>query len=136
MADRFVSAAEVLQSRLAQHASRTVTYHRGGRSVSLSASVGQTRVEETDEAGVLTEFESRDYLFAAADLVLAGQPITPEPGDVIRETSPGGTTVSEYVVRPAGVDPAWHYSDRSRVRIRVRTKLVREWLTTCPPPSL
>ncbi|MBP9034619.1 MAG: hypothetical protein KBG29_12040 [Pseudomonadales bacterium] len=122
MADLLEQGAAWLQEQRTRHLSRTVTYLRGGDSVDLPATIGQTTFEQADEYGVIHRTESRDYLIAAADLVLAGKQDLPRAGDRIRETD--GDQIFLYEVMAPGGEPPWRYSDAYRRTLRIHTKFV------------
>jgi len=121
--DLLAKGSEMLDRTRRTHLSRTVVYRRGADSVEIEATVGSTAFDRTDEYGVVHRIESRDYLVAAADLVLAGEAVTPKAGDRITET--GETRVHEYEVMAPGDEPAWRYSDPQRRTLRIHTKFVR-----------
>jgi hypothetical protein len=123
VADLLTRGSELIDRTLRAHLSRTVVYRRGADSVEVAATVGSTAFERADEYGVVHRIESRDFLIATADLVLAGTVTLPKPGDRITET--GDTTVHEYEVMAPGGEPAWRYSDPQRLTLRVHTKFVR-----------
>ena len=108
--------------RLAAYASRAVTYTRSTDCVDLQATIGRTRFATEDSAGVLHTTESRDFLFAAVDLVLGGETTTPRAGDRIREAI--GEQVHTFLVTAPAGEPVYRYSDRGRTRIRVHAKHV------------
>lgn len=115
-------ASDWLEDQRTRHATTTVEYVRGGQSTEIAATVGKTTFEVDDGYGVLTRFESRDFLVLAAELMLGGQPVVPERGDRIRETQ--GTTVYIYEVTAPGKEPCWRYSDSFRKTFRIHTKQV------------
>lgn len=122
MADLLESGSQWLDSQRRQHMSRRVLYCRGLASVEVLATVGRTEFEVDDGSGLLTRIESRDYLVTAADLVLAGELVTPQRGDKIRETLAGAIEVYE-VMAPAG-SPEARYSDPYQTAWRIHTKHV------------
>jgi hypothetical protein len=71
---------------------------------------------------VSIEWANRDFLVAAADLVLGGNEIEPQAGDKIRETVDGTTYVYE-VMAPKG-EPVWRWADGCRVLRRIHSKQV------------
>jgi len=99
-----------------------VTYRRGEASAEVTATVGQTVFEVEDEYGVVMQSQTRDYLIAAADLVLAGQRIEPQEGDRIEERRDGKTRI--YEVMAPGGEPAWRPSDPAGQILRIHTKEV------------
>ena len=102
--------------------SHSVTYNRGVASVAVLATTGKTDFEQTDEYGVVHRFESRDFLIAAADLVISEVEITPRSGDRIEEEQSGATVTYEALT--AGPLPPYEYSDSQRLTYRVHTKQV------------
>ncbi len=98
--------------------SRTVVYSRGTDSISVQAAVGKTAFEVDDGYGLMTTFESRDYLIASADLLLADEIIEPRRGDTISE---GGKV---YEVMAPGKEDACRPSDQYGVTWRIHTKQV------------
>lgn len=94
-----------------------VTYSRGASSVSVAASPGSTPVEQVvDDLGTMVRTSAADWLIAVAELILDGNPITPQMGDVI--TSDGVA----WEVRPIGSEPCFSYSDALATEFRIHTK--------------
>jgi len=122
MTDLLERGAAWLDQQRARHLTRTVTYLRGGDSVDLPATIGQTTFEQADEYGVIHRTQSRDYLISAADLVFGGAQAQPRAGDRIRETR--GAQVLLYEVMAPGGEPPWRYSDPHRKTLRIHTKFV------------
>jgi hypothetical protein len=122
MSNLLEKASDWLQAQRTRHASRVVTYARGGLSVDIAATIGKTTFEIDDGYGVLVRYESRDFLVLAADLILGDGPTTPERGDRIRETQGGQVFV--YEVTAPGKEPCWRYSDPYRKTFRIHSKQV------------
>jgi len=122
MIDILENGARWLEDQRLKFMSRKVVYQRGATSVEVNATVGRTVFEVDNGFGVRERFESRDYLFAASELILAGNLALPRRGDQIRETA--GTTVFIYEVLAPGKEPEWRYSDAYRVTLRIHTKLI------------
>lgn len=122
MADLLDSASAWLDGMRARHMTRPVTYQRGESAVELAATVGRTLFETANEFGIVERTESRDFLIAAADLVLDGQSAQPRRGDRIRE--PSGGQVFVYEVMAPGNEPCWRFSDPYRRTLRIHTKQV------------
>jgi hypothetical protein len=118
MGDLLEQAASWLGRMRSAHLSRTVTYSRGGDSVQLTATVGRTEFQVDDGYGVIQTWQSRDYLIAAADLVLGGVTIRPQRGDRITD---GGTV---YEVLAPGKEDVFRFSDPYGVTLRIHTKVV------------
>jgi hypothetical protein len=105
-----------------------VTYRRGALTCPLAATFGRSLLLVGDEhGGSRVERTEKDFVFAAADLVLAGQPAEPARGDQILEpqdpAAPGPVLVWE-ILAPAGEAP-WRYHDGFRATVRVHAKYVR-----------
>lgn len=123
MADMMERGISWLAGKLNAHASRQVVYRRGVARVTLNATLGRTQLTVDDgQGGVHTEYTDRDYLIAAADLILAGRATEPERDDMIEETV--GTETLKYRVLPHGSEPPWRWSDPHRLIMRVHTKQV------------
>lgn len=120
MADLLQIGSDWLADQMKAHVGRSVTYRRGGDSVTVTATIGRTEFELDDEFGVLQKFESRDFLIPAADLVLNSVTVLPERGDEIDETQ-GGTTYTYEVMAP-GKEPHFRFSDPYRRTLRIHTK--------------
>lgn len=100
-----------------------VTYVRGDSATELVAVVGSTEFTVAVD-GTVTQVTSRDYLIEADTMVVDGQPIVPQAGDIIREER-GSTTLS-FEVRPFGHEPCYRESDRNGLLLRIHTKQVDE----------
>jgi hypothetical protein len=128
VADLLEQASAWLDGMRKTHLSRTVTYQRpstgSGQAaeVEVAATIGKTVFEIDDGSGAVVQWESRDFLITAVDLVLAGEVVAPQAGDRIRETQDGRAYV--YEVMAPGKEPCWRYSDPYRKTLRVHTKQV------------
>lgn len=120
MADLLQAGLAWLGSQLKQHASRTVTYVRGNDSVPVQATPAKTEFEQADTHGFKIDSEIRDFLIAAADLVLNGVVVLPERGDLIQDTD--STTVHVFEVVPIGNEPPYRYSDPYRLMLRIHVR--------------
>jgi hypothetical protein len=123
MPDLLRTGSDWLAEMLKEHASRPIAYRRGAEEVTLQATIGRTLLKLDDGyGGVRMEWTDRDFLIHAADLVLSGNAVLPERGDVIRETQGGKVFV--YEVMAPGKEPAWRWSDVFRKVLRVHAKQV------------
>ncbi len=107
-----------------QHLSQTVEYVRGGETVALSATLGSTRYELTDDAGATVQAKAADFIVAADELVLGGAVTKPQIGDRIR--LPAGSQVLVFeVLDLAG---AGHYrpADPFGKALRIHAKQIDE----------
>ena len=124
MRDLLKVGSDWLTKQLQAHASRPVLYCRGTAQVAVRATIGRTLFKLDDGlGGVRMEWTDRDFLIPAAQVVLAGEAVLPERGDLIRE--PQGSQVFVYEVMAPGREPAWRWSDVSRTLLRIHTKEVR-----------
>ena len=122
MADLLQTGSDWLEDMRAEHATRSVTYHRGADSVQVQATVGKTIFEIDNGYGILEKVESRDYLILTVDLVLNGQEILPQRGDQVKETD--GSKTYTYEVMAPGKEPHYRFSDPYRKTLRIHTKQV------------
>lgn len=112
--------AEWLQSQRHTHLTKQVTYRRGEDTVTLQATIGRSEFEEVADGNIAHRFESRDYLVRASDLVLNGEPILPEAGDVVLEVL--GEATHQYEVMGPGMEPPYRWSDTTKLTLRIHTK--------------
>jgi hypothetical protein len=125
MTDLLQTGAAFLAARRKAHRTQRVIYVRGGASVELSATIGETRYWEDPGDGHVRLVRARDFIVDAADLNFGGAPIVPEPDDRIMETH-DDATMRTYVVAPYNDEPCWRWADGyHRVR-RIHSKLIRE----------
>lgn len=115
------TGAAWLAARIKASAAETVTYTRGSLTVTggISATPGQTQFEQTDADGFGVRIDARDYIVTAADLVLAGNTVLPERGDLITDAA---SRVHE--VLGIGNEPCWRWCDPSHVMLRIHTKQI------------
>jgi hypothetical protein len=104
----------------------SVVYARGADSVTLSGDtavwVGNTLFRLGEFDGLRVMWGERDYLIAAADLVLDGTAVEPRENDRVAETV-NGTAMVFDVLPPPG-EPSWRWSDPGRTIYRVHVKRV------------
>jgi len=111
-----------LEEQRRTHLSRNVTYRRGSSTAQVLATVGATRFEADDGSGIVVEMEARDYLIAAADLVLDSAQVLPERGDEIVEVRDGINYV--YEVMDLGSEKHFVTCDPAGRTLRIHTKHV------------
>jgi hypothetical protein len=107
-------------------------------SITLTAWIGNSLFSRTQsDPGAAVTWGDRDYLIAAADLVLANlSPLTMPPpalsdpmltvpriGDRIAEVIAGVPTTFEVMPTDNG-EPPWRYSDQMRTTVRLHVKRV------------
>jgi len=120
--DLLQQGLEWLEEQRREHLSRAVTYRRGSSTAQVLATVGATRFEVEDGYGLVIEQEMRDYLIAAADLVLGGEQTLPRLGDEILEERDGVTYV--YEVMELGAEQHYRFCDPAGKTLRIHTKHV------------
>lgn len=97
-----------------------VVYSRGANSVELSAGFGKTDFQVETADAVRIEHTDRDFIFAAADLILGGTVATPQRGDRIEVIDEEETF---EVLAPSGAQ-VYRSCDAEGLMIRVHTKRV------------
>ncbi len=123
MTDLLQTGASWLGTKLAAYASHEVTYVRDASEVTISASFGRTELEVDTGYETRVLHTDRDFIFAAASLVLGGATTLPRVGDQIKETVGDDTHIYE-VMTPEGQEQPYRYCDQNRVLLRVHTTLV------------
>ena len=122
MADLLSKGNDWLNAKTKSHMSHLVTYSRGVASVSLKATDGEDFSEQRDDYGMIVANRSRDFLIAAADLIISGSVVEPDRGDYITATENGKSVVYE-VIAP-GSEIHFRYSDPERKMLRIHTKQI------------
>lgn len=115
MADLMQSATSWLVDQLADNLSQTVTYTRGGLSVSLAATKSTVRAESAVEVNV--DFQPCDWIIKASALILGGETVEPQKNDTITESDG-----QVWLVLPLETEPEFRYLDQYRTAYRVHTK--------------
>ena len=119
MADMLARDTAWLAGQRKRFIGTSVVYRRGASSATLTATIGSTKRELDEGDGLVTRYESRDFLITAADLILGGARVMPQPGDQIVEAD---GSVCELMDFPG--DGYWTWSGPYRVTLRVHTKQV------------
>jgi hypothetical protein len=120
--DLLQQASTWLENQRQRFLTQTIAYQRAGASVEIAATCGETIFRLDDGAGALLRIQTRDFLIAAVDLVLGGNPIVPQRGDRIVETQGSRTFI--YEVSAPGDEPEWRWSDPYRQTYRIHTQEV------------
>jgi hypothetical protein len=117
MTDLIAEAAHWQTQQLETHATHPVLYERAGASALVPAACDRTTTTITDSYGGYSVLHTdRAYLIPRARLILDGNLITPEPGDLIHD---GPET---YIVTANGPNPHWHHPDAHAHWYRVECK--------------
>jgi len=124
VAEMLESAVDWLGDMRSRHLSRAVTYTRGAESVELSATLGDTRYELSDEAGATVQAKATDFIVAADELVLGGVVTKPQIGDRIR--LPAGAKVLVFEVLDLAGAGHWRPADPFGKALRIHAKQIDE----------
>lgn len=117
MNDLLDGAQAFVAKHLKANLARTIAYSRGPLSVEIPATVGQSEMDLFSEAGAAVRVATRDYLLAAADLVLGGTAVEPARGDRIEDAQDG----LFEVLSPGTGEPDWRWmAGRRMFRIHVK----------------
>ena len=110
------------------HLSRPATYQRGGESIAITATLGATSVEVTDDTGATVRSPQMDFIVSAAELLLGGTAATPRIGDRIHVASADGTAGKTLVYEVLTLPDGKHYRpcDPDGRMLRIHTKLTDE----------
>jgi hypothetical protein len=122
MPDLLQRSSEWLEAMRVRHVSRPVLFKRGEDRVAVFATIGKTVFQIDEGTGIATQFESRDFLISAVELVIGGKIVLPERGDRIEEMQEEKTF--EYEVLAPGKEPCFRYSDLYRNTLRIHTKQI------------
>lgn len=90
----------------------------------INAARGQTTYNAADQNGTLLAIDRRDYLIAASDYQIDGEPVEPQPGDMLEETL-RGKIVRFEVIEDRG--RSWRFSDPAHTEYRIHTQCVAEF---------
>ena len=126
MPDLLRTAAAWLSATLETNVSETIGYTRGALGVvgGLLATIGHTPFSQVTDSGIIETYQTRDYLITAAELILGGNVVLPQRGDLITETDANGNSFVYQVMAPGG-EPHYRFCDQFRVKLRVHTKQVQ-----------
>lgn len=97
MTDMLASGVAFLDAQRKASMSQTIEYERDGDFVSISATLGATDYEVSDENGITMQAKSMDFIVSAGDLILSSVPIRPLIGDEIRLPQGDVTLLFEVV---------------------------------------
>ncbi len=126
MSDLLERTSSWLADQRRRHLSQTVVYSRGGQSIEIAATLGSTTFEVADEYGMIEKWESRDFLIAAADLVLGDVTGRPQRGDRIAAGDPstGSGQGKVYEVLAPGKEHVYRPADPYGKTLRIHAKQV------------
>lgn len=123
MSDMIDNGLDWAKEQLFIYAARPIVYIRGNNRIETKAVIGRTLLKLSDEFnGIKIEWTDRDFLIRAEDLIINGESITPERGDIILEQFDNKTY--HYEVLSIGGEPEWRWSDPYHKIFRIHTKLM------------
>lgn len=114
MPNKLADAATWIAGKMQSGLATSITYRRGGTSVSISATKGASQHQVDTLTGVISWFD-QDWLIPA-DVLTIGEPLS---GDVITY----GT--EEYEVLPATGEECWRWSDNHQTIYRIHSKRIK-----------
>jgi len=113
--------AEWLTGRLQACASIDILIQDDEMTIEAKATVGKSEyTAEDNNNGVVTTFQSRDYLVPAASLVFSGKQITPRKGMKITEVVSGKVCM---ILPEQGLNE-YRLSDTAGFMLRIHTKQI------------
>ena len=101
-----------------------IVYQRGEDRVWLNATWGRTEFQVDTSDGVQIEYSDRDFIVAAADLVLSGIRITPQRGDRITLVGEDQTDKQVFEVLAPGSAQPYRLCDPEGVMLRLYGKRI------------
>lgn len=124
MTDMLEKGLAWLDAMNAKFRGTPVIYRRGGAEIEIIATIGRSNFELADEAGIIENYETRDFLVSASALLLEGQPFLPRAGDRIVETIGDKRLINEVLA--LGNEPPFKWCDPYRRTLRIHTKYITE----------
>jgi hypothetical protein len=118
MANLLATGAAWLAGKLASHAAQTVTYRRGGRSVSIAATKGRTASPTDSQFGIL-DINECDWIITASLIVLGGSVVQPQRDDEIIEADG-----QRWHVLPTEGEQVFRPADPQGTLLRIHTKRI------------
>jgi hypothetical protein len=117
--------AQWLADQMEESVSSPVVYVRGSLECPLNASLGKTQFEVTDQAGMLQNVESHDFILRASEMLFDGLPFVPKAYDSVLIVR-GGVT-HKYVVVQYGsmidsTEQVYRWCDPYGKQLRVHTR--------------
>jgi hypothetical protein len=119
MPDFLATASAWLNSVNRAQVSQTVAIRFGAaESGDVPATIGSSDFQEANDEGIVTNWQSSDFLIAVADYAMDGVVVNPEAGHLIRWLG------DDYQVLSPGNEQAAVYSDAEGLMWRIHTKLI------------
>jgi hypothetical protein len=125
MSDFLKTGAQFLADQQRNHCAAEIQYQRQASSITIKATKARSEFDVTDDTGVLTRAESRDFLIHRTDLEIDGDLTEPAVGDRILDPVEADEDDAVYeVASPAPNTPPWGWADDHRIRYRIHTKYI------------
>lgn len=120
MADNLLKQAiSSLASSLQAAGGVEVVYIWGEFPITLKATKGETEFEVITSSGLATHYRSTDWIIKASDLVVGGEEVEPQRGDIIED----GDDI--YEVMPTNDLQPYRRADTYGILLRVHSLLKR-----------
>lgn len=117
--------AQWLADQMDENVSSPVTYVRGSQRCPLDASFGKTQFEVTDQAGMLHNVDSHDFILRSANMLFDGEIFVPKALDEIH-VERGGVTHRYMVVQYGNMidstEQVYRWCDPYGKQLRVHTR--------------
>ena len=111
--------ADSMADMLEADASESIIYRRGGNTKTIQAVHPQVSDDVVEESGAVVTIRSRDFIFAASDLILNSLEEKPKRGDAIEWDG------NVYEVLPVDGSTLWEWHGSDKNQIIVHTQEVK-----------
>jgi hypothetical protein len=119
------SGAQWLADQMEENVSSEIVYARGSQECTLNASLGRTQFEVTDQAGMLQNVDSHDFILRTSEMFFDDEQFIPKAYDTIRITRGGvthGYTVVQYGSMIDTKEQFYRWCDPFGKQLRVHTR--------------
>lgn len=122
MSNILANASAWLASQLQAGASQPATCQRGALRCPCQVTLGKTDFQTVTASGAIEQFTSRDFLLPPEKLILGGQVVLPQRGDLWKTTIAG--VPGEFQVMAPEGQPVYTLDSQGAL-LRIHTKQVR-----------
>ena len=119
------TGAQWLADQMEENVSSSVVYARGSLQCSLDASFGKTQFEVSDQAGMLHNIDSHDFILRSANMLFDGDIFVPKEFDEIHVVRGGAThryVVAKYGSMIDSTEQVYRWCDPYGKQLRVHTR--------------